>query len=51
MKQAADANRAQEYLQRYLGRFNIDIYWGTPQQFVAELCNQWRQHQEAGDGW
>jgi hypothetical protein len=39
--QAADADKARAYLQRYLGRFNIDIYWGTPQQFVTELHAQW----------
>ena len=38
---APQAERAQAYLERYLGTFNIDIYWGTPQQFVSELHHHW----------
>jgi hypothetical protein len=39
--EAPSAEKAVEYLERYLGRFNIDIYWGTPQQFVTELHSRW----------
>lgn len=44
------ADRARAYLKRYLGRYNIDIYWGTPQDFVSELHSRWLAEQEAGNG-
>jgi hypothetical protein len=40
-----------DYLQRYLGRFNLEIYWGTPQQFVSELHIRWQKYLEMGDEW
>ena len=36
-----DMEKARQYLQPYLGQFNIDIYWGTPRQFVSELHKRW----------
>jgi hypothetical protein len=33
------------YLQRYLQQFHLDIYWGTPQEFVTELHERWRLEQ------
>ncbi len=35
-----------EYLQSYLKKFNIYIYWGSPRQFVVDLHARW---QAAGD--
>ncbi|MCB0194350.1 MAG: CHAT domain-containing protein [Anaerolineae bacterium] len=33
-----------DYLQKYMNsRFQIDVYWGTAQQFVAELHHEWQQ--------
>ncbi len=36
-----DQVKAHEYFERYLGRFNIDLYWGTTEQFVIDLHNRW----------
>ncbi|MFQ5612792.1 MAG: CHAT domain-containing protein [Anaerolineae bacterium] len=49
--QAPDVDRAMDYLRDYLDEFNIDIYWGTPQQFVTELHARWQEYLEAGDDW
>jgi hypothetical protein len=47
-----DADRIAEYLQLYLGQYNIDIYWGTSQQFSTELHARWQEYLGAqGDGW
>jgi hypothetical protein len=47
-----NADKVIDYLRRYLGRFNIEIYWGTPQQFVAELHAYWHEYLEGeDDGW
>jgi hypothetical protein len=41
-----------DYFRRYLGRFNIEIYWGTPQQFVTELHTRWQEYAEVEeDDW
>ena len=32
-----DAEKAEDYLSDYLGKSDIRIYWGTPQQLVTEL--------------
>ena len=48
--QAPSAEKAMDYLARYLGSYNIDIYWGTPQQFVTELHSQWQAYLEGEDG-
>ena len=50
--QVADVDRARKYLARYLDQFNIDVYWGTPRQFIGELHNRWQAYAKAGDdGW
>jgi len=52
VEQNPHADKAIDYLRRYLGRFNIEIYWGTPQQFVAELHAYWHEYLEGEDnGW
>ena len=52
VEQNPNADKVVDYLRRYLGRFNIEIYWGTPQQFVAELHAYWHEYLEGeGDGW
>jgi hypothetical protein len=39
-----DTDKVIDYFRRYLGQFDIEIYWGTPQQFVTELHNEWQQY-------
>jgi hypothetical protein len=34
------------YTSRYLGQFGMDIYWGTPLQFVTELHTRWQSYLE-----
>ena len=51
-EQAPSAEKAMDYLRRYLGQFSIDVYWGTSQQFVADLYNRWQDYvRTTGDGW
>jgi len=38
-------------LGRLLNKFKIDIYWGTPQQFVTELHSRWQAYLEQNDDW
>ena len=33
--------RAQEYLNRYFGKLQIQVFWGTCEQFIAELRKRW----------
>jgi hypothetical protein len=41
--------QAQEYLTKYFsGAFNIKVYWGTPQQFLAELKRRWDDYSKYG---
>lgn len=40
-----------DYFHRYLGRFNIDIYWGSTQQFMTELHNRWAAYSGGWDDW
>jgi SIR2-like domain len=43
-KRGADAEkaaRAQDYLDRYFGDLNIGMFWGTCEEFVAELRKRW----------
>jgi hypothetical protein len=50
--QVADVDRARKYLARYLDQFNIDVYWGTPRQFVSELHSRWQAYSQAvSDDW
>ncbi len=47
---AAPNNEAAiEYLRRYLDHFDIDVYWGTPQQFVTELHERWSTEDDDED--
>jgi hypothetical protein len=47
-----NADNVVDYLRRYLRRFNIEIYWGTSQQFVSELHARWHEYLEAeADDW
>jgi len=49
---AANEVQARKYLEEYLGSYRIDIYWGTPQQFVGELHSRWTHYLETGnDNW
>ena len=52
VNQSEKAGTAMEYLGRYLGQFDIDIYWGTAQQFVTELSGRWQEYlMEDEDEW
>jgi hypothetical protein len=42
--QGPDADQIVGYLQDYLNQFDIDIYWGTPQQFASELHARWQEY-------
>ena len=33
--------KALEYMQKYFGTLNIQVYWGTCQNFLAELSQRW----------
>lgn len=47
-----NADKVVQYFRQYLGRFHIEIYWGTSQQFVTELHARWREYmEEADDDW
>lgn len=37
----AQKEKAQEYLNRYFGELNIQVYWGTCREFSAELRSRW----------
>jgi hypothetical protein len=41
------AARAQDYLSRYFEELKIDVFWGTCQQFVAELRKRWEAAKDA----
>ena len=43
-RQAPNVEKAMDYLRRNLGRYNIDIYWGSPQQFATELHTHWSEY-------
>lgn len=47
--QGREADKVIDYLRRYLGRFNIEIYWGTSQQFATELHARWQEYLEVED--
>jgi hypothetical protein len=48
-EQTPDARKALDYIRQYLGRFSIDVYWGTPLQFVTELHSRWQEYMEEND--
>jgi hypothetical protein len=35
------------YFQKYFSKSKIDVYWGSAQQFVAELHAQWQEYKHA----
>ena len=39
-----DETKVTDYFKRYLGQFNIEIYWGSTQQFINELHAEWQQY-------
>jgi hypothetical protein len=41
--------KVRKYLELYLTRFNIAIYWGTPKTFMSELHNRWQQYLASAD--
>lgn len=49
---APENQRAIEYLNKYFGRENIRVFWGTCEQFVAQLHERWtkRRSQPAAAG-
>lgn len=47
--QGREADKVIDYLRRYLGRFNMEIYWGTSQQFATELHARWQEYLEVED--
>lgn len=49
LEQGPGLEKTMEYLDRYMGKFDIDIYWGTAQQFVAELHDYQRSYLETED--
>lgn len=51
MSLAPNADKISDYLGRLLNKFKIDIYWGTPQQFVTELHSRWQAYLEQNDDW
>ena len=38
---SADINAVQTFLQQYFQEADINVFWGTPGQFIAELREQW----------
>jgi hypothetical protein len=43
------SEEAVKYLSSYMQEFNIDIYWGSTQQFMNELSNRRLEYLEADD--
>ena len=41
----ADVNAVQSFLQQYFQDANINVFWGTTAQFIAELREQWEAMQ------
>ena len=39
-----DHNMVMDFFRRYLAQFNVEIYWGTPRQFVTELYHEWQEY-------
>jgi hypothetical protein len=45
----ADVEKSRRYLELYLGKFNIAIYWGAAKAFASELHSRWQRYLEQGD--
>ena len=41
------AAKAQDYLNRYFEKLEIRVFWGTCEQFVAELRKRWEAAKDA----
>jgi hypothetical protein len=39
--------KAQKYLDKYFGRIDIKVYWGTAQEFMKELQQRWEEFKNA----
>lgn len=39
-----DHDMVMDFFRRYLAQFNVEIYWGTPRQFVTELHHEWQEN-------
>jgi hypothetical protein len=39
--------KAQKYLDKYFGRIDIKVYWGTAQEFMKELRQRWEEFKNA----
>jgi hypothetical protein len=44
---AQKAARVQDYLSRYFEELEISVFWGTCEQFVAELRKRWEAARDA----
>jgi hypothetical protein len=52
VEQGPGVEKTMEYLGRYMGQFDIDVYWGTPWQFITELTNHIQAYLETEeDDW
>lgn len=49
-EQEKDAAQIIDYLERYLGQFQLEIYWGSPQKFAVELDQHWQRFMEQHNG-
>jgi hypothetical protein len=38
-----DPLRARQYLERYFQDENVNIYWGSTEEFLRELWTRWQQ--------
>jgi hypothetical protein len=47
--QTAGKEKTRKYLELYLNKFNITIYWGTPKEFMRELHNRWQAYLDQPD--
>lgn len=50
MEVASENQKEQEevirYFQKYFSKSNIDVYWGSTHQFVADLYSKWQEYQQ-----
>ncbi len=44
----AMAPEAQRYIEEYFRYVGLQIYWGTPQDFVRELARRWKEYDHGG---
>jgi hypothetical protein len=41
------AGAARDYLDKYFGDMNLQVYWGTAEAFVEELGRRWREYESS----